>query len=1126
MGKINRKICSLLIVIAVSVLCVPVVGASIPRGHVRFDRITTEDGLSNALCTAVCQDSLGYLWVGTEDGLNRFNGREWVVYKSDPTDEHTISDSFITCIYEAADGHLWIGTFSGGVSVFDPGTGRFRRVGLSLPTGDAAGNILTFFEDRAGNMWIGTRGDGAFCLNKEGKVVRILSTRSPKPDLLPFDTVRTIVQIADGSILLGTPRGLCRITSSGGPVSVVLTEDGKPTYTTVLYQDRSDRLWVGTGHRGLLEYDPERDVLRLPDINDELKGRVAGILPIQIMEDTGDELWVGTYRQGVLVMNPTNGNWRQFSHSAENRYSLSGNRIYSMIRDTSDILWVGTRQGLNKLDLKQNAFVHFSPDAEGYGHIDDRYVAAFASDDTGRVWVGTDQHGAIRIDPDSGRVDRRISRETTNGALTSNTIVSLCYDRKRGCLWLGTLQGLNRYALSTGNVRRFVKNPELNATESLRDDRIFTLELDRNDRLWIGTYGGGVSVLDPETGSLSHVPVLPEENGIPSDEVFSLMHSRDGHIWVGAIKGGLSRFNPDIMQAEVFPLYPEEKGHPDTTVFSILEDGTDTLWLGTSSGLVRYSISGRSSRFFTDKDGLPGNTILGVLKDKSGRLWLSTLKGLCRFDPDSTGMVNFYRSHGLPDNGFEQGSYLDLADGRMLFGTASAGFVMFDPDRVGANPHLPLVRLSSMKSREQEYVTGVALEETSISIPYAQRNLSFQFDLLEYTNPAANLLVYKLEGMDEAYSDPSIRNYVTYTNIPAGDYTLKVRSSNGDGVWTSDQTLLELTVEKPWWQTWPFIIVACFAVIGISNLLQSSVRKLVTIYKHWRHTKFFSHFRILEKIGQGGMGAVFLVDDLNTGKRYALKRLNEDSIVDEQTKERFLLETLLAEKLDHPNIVRVHEKGEVDGVLYFVMDHVNGMTFRDLMKTANVPVLTAFSMMAALFEIVHEIHAKGVVHRDLKPENLMITNDLGPERLVNNSLGISDIRKHLRILDFGIAKLADAGTLTRTDMLVGSVSYLPPEYISGDVRNHPTIDYYSLGITLYEMVTGSSPYQQEDVFQTMLQITKGEMTDPSSLNPDLTRAQEDFIRKLIAPDLNERLTDIAAILRRINELVEMNDDRA
>ena len=957
-------------------------------------------------------------------------------------------------------------------------------------------------------------------------MIREFSTTATGIDSLPFDSVRSILQTTNGDIFLGTPKGLCRLTDIQTGVQVINLSNGEPVYVTAMLEDAAGHFWVGTAHHGLLQFDRLRNALVEPELQQVLHEVLNGIIPIQILQFDADELWIGTFNAGLIALNTRTGKVRHFRHSQNDPSGMSSNRVYSMIKDTSDILWIGTADGLNKLDLKHNQFVSFSPLANGYGWIGDSYVASLVQDKAGFLWYGTDQYGAVRLSLETGVADLDLRKETTKDELTSNTIISLRYDDKENNLWLGTWAGVNGYSLDTGALRHIVKDDRLPPGKSLRDNRIFALELDRKQSLWIGTFGGGLSVWDPEADELHHLPIMPEENGVASDEVFSLRLSESGHIWMGGIKGGLSRIDPDSYQVDIFPLYSSAHEQMDTTIFSIFESDNETLWLGTSDGLAKFTVPDGQTTFYREKQGLCNNTVLGVLRDASGFFWLSTLKGLSRFDPETETFQNFHKTNGLPDDGFEQGSYLMLSDGRMLFGTGSAGFVMFDPGQVTANSHLPRAYLSSVKSQKHEYVKGPKHGEVRVVVPYTERSLSFQFDLLEFTNPTANLLMYKLEGMDESFSEPTNRNYVTYTNLPAGNYTLKVRLANADGNWTTEKTLLELTVEKPWWQTWPFIVVACFAVIGISNLLQSSVRKLVTIYRHWRHTKFFSHFRILEKIGQGGMGAVFLVDDLNTGKRYALKRLNEDSIVDEQTKERFLLETLLAEKLDHPNIVRVHEKGEVDGVLYFVMDHVSGMTFRELMKTANIPVLTAFSMVAALFEIVHEIHVKGVVHRDLKPENLMITNDLSVDGMMNTSLGITAIREHLRILDFGIAKLTDAGTLTRTDMLVGSVSYLPPEYISGDVRNHPTIDYYSLGITLYEMVTGTSPYQQEDVFQTMLQITKGEMTDPIILNPDLTRAQADFVRKLIAPDLGERLTDISVILQRINELLEMKDDRA
>ncbi len=788
------------------------------RRNVRFQRLSLEQGLSQAFVYCAVQDRLGFMWFGTQEGLNRYDGYGFTVFAHDPDDPGSLAHDLVRAILEDRQGRLWVGT-ERGLDRLLPESGSFRHHRAPETAGQPAPQlrVRALLEDRRGVLWLGTDGAGLRRFDPAaGRFEPLPATTAsgaPLPEPLRSGHVRAVFEDRAGRLWVGTegdglyrldPRTFAVVHHRHDPADGASLSNDR---VTSIYEDRDGRLWVGTYEGGLNLFDAAAGEFR------HFRHRPGdpGGLPTDgvraIFEDRQGTLWLGSDR-GLSEWQPGSDRFVTYRHDPTDPYSLGHDRVISIYQDRGGVLWVGTFGGLNKWNMATASFGHFKHSSADDGQLSDSYVTALAEDAAGTVWVGTYGGGLNRLD--RGAESFRYYRHDPGDprSLSDDRVMSLAADR-RGQLWVGTLSGgLNRLDPATGEFERFRHRPD--DPGSLGWVGVTAILEDRAGELWVGTYRGGLDRLDRAAGGFVHHRPDPDDSGsLSTERVVSLFEDAAGTLWVGTDGGGLNRRDP---RTGVFTAYRHDPA--DSTTLSsdhawlVSEGPTGDLWIGTmGGGFNRWRAADRAAgravfTRYTKRDGLPSDVIYGMAWDDAGRLWLSTNRGLVRFDPRAESFKAFDPSHGLQDYEFNFGAALRASDGRLLFGGIN-GFNAFQPSALRENrvpPPVVLTQVLKLNKPLEHGGSGPGIRDLVLS--HRDNVVTFEFAGLDYAAPEKNRYLHKLEGFDPDWVDLGSVRRVTYTNLEAGSYSFLVRASNNDGVWSQRGLTVALQVLPPPWRTW------------------------------------------------------------------------------------------------------------------------------------------------------------------------------------------------------------------------------------------------------------------------------------------------------------------------------------
>lgn len=815
-------LCGLLLV---GLLC-PTAGVCVGPG-IRFNEFSLEQGLSQTSVYAIHQDNLGFLWFGTEDGLNRFDGYEFEVFKHDPEDPHSLGNSWVWDIHQDTAGRLWIATNGGGLSLFDPVHRSFTNYGQDAADPESLSHprVRFVFEDSSQRLWVGTDGGG---LNRFDPERHVFEHFRAQPGGLADDRVLCMAEDAVGSLWVGTwSGGLQRLDPEKGSFATFAHDPQDPqslshNHVNSLLVDREGMLWVGTMGGGLnrldrgpgtfthFRHDPE-DASSLPD--DSVRA---------LLEDPAGALWVAT--DAGLSVSQSPGTFRNYHHDPSYPHGLSDDRVRSLLQDKGGVLWIGTQQaGLNSFNPVAGYFPHYRRGLDGSG-LSSNSTTSFATDSVGNLWVGTLGGGLNRLDRKTGRY-AHYRADGEPSSLGDDRVMSLVMTGDEE-LWVGTYGGgLSRYDRAAD---RFISyRHDAADPESLSSDAIAALLENRDGSLWVGTFGGGLNRLDRSSGKVveHYEQDVVEPRSLASDRVLALYEDRDGSLWVGTDGGGLSR---KIVGSADFSNYLSDDGDGSAaTVMTVHEDAEGVLWVGTRGrGLGRLLPTERAREdphfeWLTEREGLPSNTVYGIVADDHGDLWLSTNQGVARLDRKTLAFKAYTTVNGLQSNEFNFGAYHRSDDGEIFFGGIN-GFNAFFPDQIRGNQHLPPVQVTAVFKANRALDLGETLANGSeIRIGHRDYVVSFEFAALDFTAPSQNEYSYRLIGFDEEWNHLGTSRRATYTNLDPGRYTLRVRGSNNEGLWNEDGLSLSIRVLPPPWQTW--WAYSLFGV-AIAILLYSFVR--------------------------------------------------------------------------------------------------------------------------------------------------------------------------------------------------------------------------------------------------------------------------------------------------------------
>jgi PAS domain S-box-containing protein len=823
-----------------------------PGSLVRFLHLTQEDGLSQNAGLAFLQDSRGFVWIGTQDGLNRYDGQTFTIYKNDPDDPTSLSYNSINALMEDRAGNIWIGTWGGGLNRFDPRTQQFTRFSHdpNNPMSVSSDNVTSLLEDATGAIWVGTLG-GLDRLDPQTNGFMHYRNDPNDPASLSSDAVSTLFEDSHGALWIGTGG----LSVAGAGLNMLDRGTGKFTrYThdpanaqsiggdniSAIAQGPDGALWIGTGGfsvegAGLDRFDPQAGTFTHFKHDEARPDSLSADNVMDLVIDD-EALWISTYGSGLNRMALTAPG--QFTHYRNNPYfaeSLSGDEAWAMLKDRSGLLWIGTaRNGLNLLPVNTGQFNLYRHIPDDTNSLAADAVGAFDEDAQGRIWLAMWASGLDRFNPRTGQFDHVVANPADPKSLASNLVLAVHVDAQDK-VWAATLGGgLNRYDPASGEVTRYQHDPA-NPQSTISDNQVAIFP-DGTAGLWIGTFEG-LDYFDFKTETFAHYlndPANPQS--LSFNQAVSVFVDRDNQLWVGTYGGGLNRLdlnrpeNRDPATAR-FTIYQHDPKNPaslsNDAIFAIHQSPDGTLWFGTQSGLNHFDPQTQQFRAYYEKQGMPNNTVLGILEDDAGYLWITTNNGLAKFDPRTELFTIYTVADGLQSNEFNSNSAFRSRDGTLYVGGVH-GFNLFRPENIQPNPVPPPVAVTRFNVFNQPQNVDLS-GQTPIKLSYDQDFISFDFAALDYNKPEKNQYTYKLEGFDQDWIEAGTRPYASYTNVPGGSYTFRVKASNGDSMWNSTGVSLPIEITPPVWETWWFrvlgIVLVIFALAAAFYFRTRSIRQ-------------------------------------------------------------------------------------------------------------------------------------------------------------------------------------------------------------------------------------------------------------------------------------------------------------
>lgn len=772
---------------------------SIPRNpppfEAKFGKISVDQGLSQSSVSSIFQDRHGLMWFGTDDGLNKYDGYEFLIYKHDPENPNSLSSNNIQSIFEDSNEQLWIGTMDG-LDLFHRESNQWLHQPLD--------QVRDIFEDDAGVLWVASFA-GLFRYEQ-----------GENPGLIRHiaDDTYAIEEDSNGILWVGTNQGLLKLEKNR---QVAKRYENQPAdenslinnFVRAIHEDSEGTLWIGT-LGGVDQLDSSTEEFR-HFLHDDLdKSSLSDDMVRTIFEDQAGVIWIGT-DNGLNRYRPETQDFFSYFFNIDDADSLSSNQIRTIAQDRGGVIWIGTdAAGLNTFDVTQKSFVHHKYEGTFRNRLNNNLVFSLFEDNQGVLWIGTGGGGINRYDRALDVYTYYLHDPKNRDSLSDNYVTSVLVDMN-GVLWAGTENGgLNRLDPFTGKFTRFQNDPD--DPTSIAHDSVWVLKKDSLGVLWIGTQGGGLNTFDRINESFSH------HEGLSSPFVNALHEDRAGNIWVGTSTGGLNVYDrlTETYTHYVHDPYDQESISSDY-VLSIYQDSSGVIWVGTAGGgLNELDIESGKFVHYREKDGLPNDVVYGILEDEQGKLWLSTNSGLSNFDPQTDTFRNYDVRDGLQSNEYNQNAYFMNSRGEMFFGGVN-GFNTFFPGEIQDDGFIAPVVLTSLTQSGGD-VYGNRLPETIVGADFQWPNNFFEFEFatLSYSQPEKNQHAYMLEGFrDENWNYIGAKRFGRYTNLPGGTYTLRIKGSNKDGVWNEVGNSIQITVVPPFWMTWWFQALAVLFLAAI-----------------------------------------------------------------------------------------------------------------------------------------------------------------------------------------------------------------------------------------------------------------------------------------------------------------------
>lgn len=772
-----------------------------------FDIYTQENGLPNNLIQCIYQDSKGWMWIGTSQGLSRFDGYGFRNFLPEHGDSSTLRGTLVRVISEDKNGNLLVGTENGGLNIFDPKTEKFSHPVLPDQIESSTGiSVNDIEEDRSGNIWLGTELH-ILVMNREGGVRQINPINKDTRFGTEGSFVRVIQFDKNGLLWIGTNTGVYIYNPEMNhiePFELPFAPNGNREIWEI-YADEEGMLWIGTYGSGLFVTDPVSRVTRKIRLDPEID-RTETVRSVS--KGFFGEYWIGT-RGGLYTYSKLKGVTGFYRHDDRNPRSLSNNSVLSVFHDARGETWIGTRSGLNLLAKSKQVFRSFGSMPNDNHYLNSSTVFAFWKNKDGKIWIGTEDGGINIYDPRNGTFEYMMADETIKNSISQNCIKAFLNDAN-GNLWVGTfLGGIDVIDMNTREITHFKPDPDKEG--SLSDNRIWDICSDKNGNIWVAT-SSGIDRFLPETQKFRHYPQLNGSNMVSWIECDS-----HGNLWMGS-PVEIIVFNPDENTIKRF----------DESARNMFEDSRNQIWITTTNrGIALYHSEDGPLKYYNESNGLTNNNTLCILEDQKRFLWISTTNGLSRFDPETGIFYNYSVHDGLINNQFCYGAALQTSDGEMMFGSLS-GFNLFNPSSIIPDEtNVPMVftdlkifnKPVSIENNRKSVLKASISETDRITLNYHQNVFTIEFAALSYVNSANTLYTYKLEGFNREWNEPSVIRSATYTNLNPGDYVLRVKRVVPGIDNDKNELQLKITILPPYWKTKWFLSIMVVIIILLIYLL-------------------------------------------------------------------------------------------------------------------------------------------------------------------------------------------------------------------------------------------------------------------------------------------------------------------
>ena len=813
-----------------------------------FKRLEPEHKFPGGTVQKIFQDSQGFMWFATLNGLIRFDGYSFKVFKSDPTNSTTISDNKVLDLKEDKQGFMWVSTFQG-LNRFNPETELFDRYDHDLADSKSFSDNKPYrlLKDKNDNIWIGTlKGNiNRYDFDNKNFIRYRVDNSNPKTTK---EFVSKIYEDRKGVLWVGTKTGLAQYNHPKDRFVSYQPADGsfkglKDLHVIDISEGPEGDLWLSTYNKGLIRLSQSNKKLVYYSLeNGSGSEKVARNIPDNLLLDSQGQFWV-TSITGLHQFDRKEDKFIRFKHRENNIHSLSSNRVKSIYEDKTGELWVGLAGGnINVLNVQNRNISIFRHDSNIPSSISHHKITTLLETKSKELWVGT-QEGLNRYDTKNAGFSKYFHINTDENSLIDNGITELLEDSKDR-LWVGTIYGLHRYDREIDGFVRYLPNPFPSNPQSTTNNFIRALIEDSSGNIWVGTYRG-VYRFDPTSEVfLNYTHDKKDPKSLSGKDITELFEDKSGRLWVGTDYHGLNKFEPE---SESFIHYRHSKTDSNSLthdrVNALFEDPNGILWVGTSNGLSRFDSA--TNRFEHFKE-FSGRIIGSILNDEQGFIWIGTSNSISRFNPKTETFKKFDSTSLLQNRSFYYG--FKLASGELIFGS-SDGLLRFDPSQLKESPMAPDIVFTdfllfnqsvpigrdslSEKSANQKnssseartsFILDKAINKTKkLTLSHEESLFTFEFAALHYANSKKNQYAYKLEGLDKEWIYTDYKNRrATYTSIPSGDYTLRVKASNSDGVWNETGTSIELTILPPPWLSWwaytIYITVALSLILLVATL--------------------------------------------------------------------------------------------------------------------------------------------------------------------------------------------------------------------------------------------------------------------------------------------------------------------